>query len=495
MNTKGLTEGLVIATLILAAVLAVGTVGAEDVTIGVLYPFSGDLGTYGKPETDAMKLAVKEVNENGGVLGGRLKLLIKDTKSSEDEAVVKAHELLDWYNVPAIIGTAGSETCKAIIGYTTSNGVLQISPSVTGVEFTTYPDNDLFFRTCPSDALQGLAMARLAIQQGYKTASTLVVWNPYGVGFERAFTKEFETLGGKVLESVKYDPDTTTFNSEVEQVAAVNPDCVMLCAYPETGSGMLKAAYKKGYMTNINWLLSEALKSDELADMVGKDEEGNYVIAGLKGTTPDPRVVGPAYETFRQKYITEYGKEPKAYCANSYDAVAVVALAIEKAGEASGTAIRDSLRAVANPPGDIYISDIGDALRTIRKGLYSINYQGASGEITFDEHGDVMGSFCEWTITDNGSVIYGDPIKLKGPIVPSTPSPKPPKPIPVETQTPTVAETPTPTVVETPEPTVVEIQTPTVAETPTPTPPGFEVVFAIASLLAVAFLVWRRKLA
>ncbi|NAS88914.1 hypothetical protein C4E24_04150 [ANME-1 cluster archaeon AG-394-G21] len=488
MNTKGLTEGLVIATLVLAAVLSVGTVGAEDVAIGVLYPFSGDLGTYGKPETDAMNLAVKEVNENGGVLGGRLKLVIKDTETSEDEAVAKAHELLDWYNVSVIIGTAGSETCKAIIGYTTSNGVLQISPSVTGVEFTTYPDNDLFFRTCPSDALQGIAMARLAIQQGYKTASTLVVWNPYGVGFEKAFTKEFKTLGGKVLESVKYDPDTTTFKSEVEQVAAVNPDCVMLCAYPETGSGMLKTAYKNGYMDSIDWLLSEALKSDNLADMVGKDEAGNYVIAGLKGTTPDPR--NHAYDIFKQKYIAEYRKEPEAYCANSYDAIAVVALAIERAGDASGTAIRDSLRAVANPPGDRYVSDIGVALDTIRKGLYSINYQGASGEITFDEHGDVIGSFCEWSITDNGRVVYGNPIELKGPIVPSTPSPKPTV---VETPTPTVVETPEPTVAETPTPTVVETPEPTVAETPTPTPPGFEVVFAITSLLAVAYSVWRRK--
>jgi neutral amino acid transport system substrate-binding protein len=431
---------------------------------------------------------VKEVNENGGVLGGRLKLVIMDTETSGEVAVTKAHELLDWYNVPVIIGTAGSETCKAIIGYTTSNGVLQISPSVTGVEFTTYPDNDLFFRTCPSDTLQGIAMARLAIQQGYKTASTLVVWNPYGVGFERAFTKEFETLGGKVLESVKYDPDTTTFDSEVEKVAAMNPDCVMLCAYPETGSGMLKAAYKKGYMDTIDWLLSEGLKSDDLADMVGKDEAGNYIIAGLKGTTPDPRVVGPAYNTFRQKYITEFGREPKAYCANCYDAVAVVALAIEKAGEASGTAIRDSLRDVANPPGDKYVSDIGEALRTIRKGFYSINYQGASGDITFDEHGDVMGGFCEWTIASDGHVVYGAPIELKGPIVPSTPSPTSAV---VQMPTPTVAETPTPTVAETPTPTVAEAPTPIVI--PTPTPPGFEVVFAIASLLTVAYLIRRRK--
>ncbi|MEA2051266.1 MAG: PGF-CTERM sorting domain-containing protein, partial [Euryarchaeota archaeon] len=133
---------------------------------------------------------------------------------------------------------------------------------------------------------------------------------------------------------------------------------------------------------------------------------------------------------------------------------------------------------------------ICEALDTIRKGFYSINYQGASDEITFDEHGDVMGSFCEWSITDNGRVVYGNPIELKGPIVPSTPLPKPTV---VETPTPTVVETPEPTVAETPTPTVVETPEPTVAETPTPTPPGFEVVFAIASLLAVACSVWRRK--
>jgi branched-chain amino acid transport system substrate-binding protein len=87
MNTKGLTEGLVIATLVLAAVLSMGTVGAEDVSIGVLYAYSGDLGIYGEPETDAMKMAVEEVNENGGVLGGRLKLIIMDTNLSRQRSL------------------------------------------------------------------------------------------------------------------------------------------------------------------------------------------------------------------------------------------------------------------------------------------------------------------------------------------------------------------------------------------------------------------------
>ena len=493
MKVKGIVESLVIATLVLAVFQAGGTVGAADdkATIGVLYAYTGDLGSYGEPETDAMKMAVKEVNENGGVLGKKLTLLIEDTKSSDDVAIAKAHELVGRYKVPVIIGTTGSGPCLAIIDYTTSNGVLQISPSVTAAEFTDFKDNDLFFRTCPSDALQGTAMARLAIQQGHKTASTLVVWNPYGIGFEEAFTKKFELLGGKVLDSVRYDPDTTTFNSEVEKVAAKNPDFVMLCAYPDTGSGMLKAAYKKGYMDNIDWLLTEGLMSDDLAEMVGKDDAGNYIIAGLKGTAPDPRVVGPAYDDFKRNYTDLYGQEPIGYCANAYDAVALVALAMEKAGDvSSGTVIRDSLRDVANLPADIKTTDIGEALRIIREGHYSVNYLGASGDISFDKDGDVKGSYCEWSIADNGEVVLGNPIALEGPIVKATPTPKPKPTVVAPTATSAPSPTATATVTEEPE------ATPTATEEPTSTPtttPGFEAVFAIAGLLAVAYFVLRRK--
>jgi len=217
---------------------------------------------------------------------------------------------------------------------------------------------------------------------------------------------------------VRYDPTATTFDSVVEKAAAGNPDFVMLCGYPETGSIILKTAYEKGYMENIDWLLSEALMDDTLAEMVGKDETDKYIIAGLKGTAPDPRVVGPAYEAFEQNYTAEYEREPTEgycpFCPNSYDAAAVVALAIEnveKADDASsGTAIRDSLKEVARPPGK-KVSDIGEALRLIRNG-WDINYQGASGSLDFDANGDVMGSYCEWWFADDGSIVLGEPINI-----------------------------------------------------------------------------------
>jgi len=214
-------------------------------------------------------------------------------------------------------------------------------------------------------------------------------------------------------------------------------------------------------MEDIDWLLSEGLRDETLAEMVAKDTAGNYIIAGFKGTTPDPRAIGPSYETFKQKYIAEYGKEPTTYCSNSYDAAAVVALAIEKAGEASGTAIRDSIRDIANPPGE-EVSDIGEALRLIREGK-EINYQGASGEITFDEHGDVSGVYCEFSIADDGSIMLEERIPLE---LEATPTP-----------TPTATSTPVPT------------------PTPTPTPeePGFEAIVAIAGTLGVAYLIVRKR--
>jgi ABC-type branched-subunit amino acid transport system substrate-binding protein len=471
MKTKVIAAGLVTSSLILAVFLSGGTVVAEDTKIGIMQALTGDLGTYGGPMTDAMKLAVKEVNENGGVLNGTLVVIVEDTETSEVPAVDAANKLVKMDKVPAIIGTTSSGPSMAIISITTGNDVIQISSSNTAPDFTTYEDNDFYFRTCPSDTLQGKAMARLAIKDGYTTVSTLVVNNPYGLGFEAVFNAEFEALGGKVLESVKYNPAGTIFDSEVEKVCKQNPDFVMLCSYPETGSVILKSAYERGYMDEIDWLLSEGLRDETLAEMVGKDEAGNYIIAGFKGTTPDPRVAGPAYKTFKQSYEAEYDKEVTTYCSNSYDAAAVIALAIEKAGTATGTAIRDNIRDVANPPGE-EVMNLGEALRLIRTGQ-EINYQGASGELTFDENGDVFGVYAEFTIADNGSIEFGESIELEGPVTMLTPSPSP-------------AITPRPTL--TPTSTLAPVAT-----TPTPTPPGFETVLAITGILAVASLLLRKR--
>ncbi len=388
------------------------TISAEStgLKVGVIQSLTGDMGSIAGPMTDAIKLAANEVNANGGVKGRQINLLIQDDQSSNVPAADAANKLVKVDRVPVIIGATGSGPSMSIIDISTKNGVLQISSSNTGVQFTNYNDSDLYFRTAPSDALQGAAMAKLAAEKGYKTASTIVLNNPYGRGFEDVFVKTFQSAGGKVLESVRYDPTQTIFDSEVEKVSSVKPDFVMMVSYPETGSLILRTAYQKGYLKNIPWIMSEGLMVEELAGMVGKDQSGKYIIAGYQGVAPDPAAGGEAYRAFRDKYLKQYGREPSLYCSNSYDAMAIAALAAEEAENLTGTAIRDHIRSVSNPQG-IEVSDIGQALKLIREGK-DINYQGASGEIAFDKNGDVNGGYIVWSIADNGSISFGDKIPI-----------------------------------------------------------------------------------
>lgn len=140
MKMKKAGSGLVIAALVLAVFLSGGNaLAADEVKIGVIQALTGDLGTYGQPMTDAIRLAVKEVNENGGVLGKNLTLIVEDTQTSESASVDAANKLVKVDKVPVVIGATGSGSSMAIIDITTGNGVLQISPSNTAPDFTTYP--------------------------------------------------------------------------------------------------------------------------------------------------------------------------------------------------------------------------------------------------------------------------------------------------------------------------------------------------------------------
>ncbi|MCL7475138.1 MAG: ABC transporter substrate-binding protein [Methanosarcinales archaeon] len=408
------TKGLIAVMFIIAVISFSGCTAPEDegVKIGTLLSVTGDLAPYGGPMQKAAILAIEEVNANGGLLGKPVTLINEDSQTSEIAAVDAANKLVNINKVPAIIGAAGSSISLSFIEITTGNHVVQISPSNTAPDFTTYEDDDFYFRTCPSDALQGKAMALLAIEENYTTASTLVLNNAYGVGFEKVFVEEFEKMGGKVLDRVKYDPQATLFNSEIENAIQNKPDVIILISYPETGSLILKAAYEKGAMDNTEWLLSEGLKDEGLAESVGKDTQGKYIIAGFKGTAPDPTVTGPAYETFNDAYMAKYGTVTTTFTANTYDAAAVIALAVEKAGSTDGTAIRDNIRAIANPPG-VEVTDIGEGLRLIREGT-EINYQGASGDVNFDENGDITTAYyAKWQVAEDGSVEWGESIDLE----------------------------------------------------------------------------------
>lgn len=407
---------------LLAGIVLLPACDEDDIEIGTLLPLTGDLSQFGGPMQEGARLAIEQVNQNGGVLGKNIRLVNEDSETSPTTAASAMIKLVNVDKVPVVIGAAGSSVSMAIISIAVDNKVVQISPSNTATGFTTFPDDGFYFRTCPSDALQGKAMAKLASEKGYMTANTLAINNDYGVGFEGVFVREFEAMGGEVNRKVRYSPEATTFDSEVNKVAEGDPDVIILIGYPETGSIILKSAYQNGLMDDIEWLFSEGLRSPGLADLIGKNDDNAYVIAGFEGTTPDPRMAGPAHGEFENAYKDKYDKDSTTFVPNTYDAAAIVALAIEKAGrdedgevkadwKLTGEAIRDAIPDVTNPNGEP-VADIGEALELIRAGK-DINYQGASGELTFDDDGDVTGSYCIWQVGSDGSIELGDSIEIE----------------------------------------------------------------------------------
>lgn len=420
MRTRWLTllPVLLIAALILAACGGGGQQPADDegdgapvdsdaIKLGILLPETGDLGWLGAPMVQAAKLAVKIVNENGGILGREVVAVAVDTQTDDVAARDGIEYLINVEGVQAVVGAAGSGETMAALAQAVPGQVVMVSPSATSPDFTTYEDDGFFFRTAPSDALQGAVMAKLAWDESCSTATTIALNNPYGVGFKNVFAETYAALGGEVVADILFDPAGTTFTSEVQQIADAGADCVIVIAYPETGSIILREAYTQGILDVDRWFLSEGLQSDELADLVGQDDEGKYVIEGIRGTQPKS-VGGDTYDAFVAAYEAEYGEPPTGpFEAHTFDAALLILFAIEQAGVYDGAAIRDHIASVASPEGEA-VSEVARALELIRAGK-EINYEGASGSVDMDEVGDVTAEYEMWRITADGSIeILGD---------------------------------------------------------------------------------------
>ncbi|HEX6987956.1 MAG TPA: ABC transporter substrate-binding protein [Bacillota bacterium] len=376
---------------------------SEPIKLGIVLPTSGDLGFLGGPMTNAALLAVDVINEAGGLLGGRMvEGIPADSRTEETAAREAADKVINVDGVPALVGAAGSGISFAVLAVAEQAQVVMISPSSTSPDFTTQDEGNWFFRTAPSDSLQGAVMAKYASEQGYTKAATLALNNAYGEGFKNVFIETFESMGGEVVADVLYDPQGTTFTSEVEQIVSSGAEVVILVGYPETGSAILKEAYARGSFDNQVWLLSEGLRTPELPDLVGRDADGNYVLAGIQGTSPIS--TGPAFDDFAQRFEAKYGSRPEGpFDAHTYDAMILLALAIEQAGKAEGPAIRDALIQVAAPPGQ-QVSTVAEGLELIRSGQ-DIDYEGASGNVNFDEVGDVLATYAVWEITPEGEIV------------------------------------------------------------------------------------------
>jgi len=379
-------------TLILTVILLlffgfVSAAPAADIRVGTLMAQTGPLKEYGPPIKDGAVLAGKQMAAAGFVI----EFFHEDSETNPTPATSAAKKLVDVNKVVAIVGALSSGVTLAVAeSVTIPNNVILISPASTNPLMTVLPADegkDFLFRTCPSDALQGVVAGKLAASYN-KTVSILYVNNAYGQGLAEVFEESFARFGGKVLAAVPHDEKASeSYTAELKKALAGNPDRLLAYSYPEHAKVYLKEAlefYKYG-----RFLFCDGTKSEDIVKALGA-----RAVEGQKGTAPGT-VGGKAFKMFNQFYKAEFGRlPPKPFITNAYDGAAVIGLAAYTAKvkglPLTAANIRDHMRAVANPPGEVVIpGEFAKAFALIKQGR-AINYEGAAGSVDFDKHGDVV---------------------------------------------------------------------------------------------------------
>jgi ABC-type branched-subunit amino acid transport system substrate-binding protein len=353
-----------------------GAKGDGTLKIGTLLPQTGSLAFLGPPEFAGVGLAVKDINDAGGVNGKQVEVTNSDSGDTSTDTASQSVDRLLSNNVDAIVGAASSSVSLSVIDKITGAGVVEISPANTSDELTNYADKGLYFRTAPPDVLQGRVLGDLILADGNSTVGILALQDSYGTGLADNATKAIEGGGGQVVEKVVYDPKAASFASEVGKIKAADPEAIAVIAFDETKK-IIPEMVKQG--------IGPDKKKIYFVDgnLAGYDKDfPKGTLTGVKGTLPG--VV--ADDSFKARLLTVDPKLTEfAYAPESYDATILVALAAQAAGDDSGASIASKMQEVSE--GGEKCTSFKDCLALL-KDKKDIDYDGVSGPVEFNEKGD-----------------------------------------------------------------------------------------------------------
>ena len=352
---------------------------AEQLTlkIGTLLPQSGALAFLGPPEEAGVALAVQDINEAD--LGITVEAVYRDSgDTTTDTATVSVTDLLSQ-DVSAIVGAASSGVSKTVIDQIVAAGVVQFSPANTSPDFTTYDDDNLYWRTAPSDLLQGEVLGNLIAEDGAATLGMLVLNDAYGTGLAGALRATFEAAGGEVVAEELFNEGDASFDAQVSALTAAAPDAIAVITFDQA-KVVVPALVGAGYPGSQLYFVD-----GNLANYSADFEAG--LVEGAKGTLPglDIATLGNFQERLLEvdPELTEF-----SYSAESYDAVILLALAALAAGSTEGADIAAKLQEVSGGSGDgEKATDFASAAQIILDSGV-VDYDGVSGPVTFDENGD-----------------------------------------------------------------------------------------------------------
>lgn len=365
-----------------------GAAVAQEVKLGLIGGISGPIAALAPPMIKASQLAVEHVNAQGGILDGRkLVAVVGDSACSQQGGTDAATKAVNVEQVVAVVGPyCSGATLAAANSVTIPAGVVMISPSATSPELTNLKDNDLVFRTAPSDSFQGQALARKLLDDGTQQVAVAYLNNDYGKGFAEAFRDEFEANGGEIAGYSAHEDGKASYRSELAELASQGADTLVLIDYGD-GAGMtiLRQALENGFFEK--FVGGDGMKTDALIDALGADNLETFTTSAPIGAESE------GLEVFNELYMEAGGDQSAVYATTSYDAAFLLALAIEKAGAADRSKISQALREVATAPGEVILPGEWEKARKLIAEGQDINYQGAAGDHEFDENGDVPGVY------------------------------------------------------------------------------------------------------
>jgi len=384
---------ILIASVLIFSIAFISGAMAQEVKIGTLLSHTGPLKEFGPNLQNGTILAAKQM----AAAGFNIKLIHEDSETSAIPATNAAKKLVEIDRVVGIVGAlASGVTVPVAESVTCPNNVIMMSPASTSPMITILPADqgkDFLFRTCPSDALQGVVAGKLCASYN-KTASVLYVNNPYGQGLAEIFKENFEKKRGKVLAMIPHDEKAAeSYTAELRKALAGNPDRLCAFSYPDHAKVYLKEAIE--FFKYRRFLFCDGTKSEDIIKALGWRN-----VEGQMGTAPGT-AGGKPYVIFSADYKREFGRlPPLPFITNAYDGTAAIGLAAYAAKlkglPLTATNIRDNLRAVANPPGEVIMpGEFKKAFDLLRKGK-KINYEGAAGSVDFDKNGDVVTPIEVW---------------------------------------------------------------------------------------------------
>ena len=358
-----------------------------EIKVGIILGFTGPIESLTPAMRDSAKLAFQEASDSGSLLGGEtITVLEGDSTCVDSAAAQSAAEGQVSQGVAAIMGADCSGVTGAIASnVAVPNGVVMISPSATSPGLTTLDDKGLFFRTAPSDARGGQILADITKDRGIKSVAVTYTNNDYGKGLADVYAAAVKAHGISVTAIAAHEDGKADYSSEVGVLASAGGDAVAVIGYlDQGGKGIIQGSIDSGAFDT--FILSDGMIGQSLVDAFGKDLSKSF--GSLPGSTG--KGAGIFAKVAKAGGIDSSGP----YTGESYDAAALIVLAIQAGGSADRSSIAKNVMAVANGPGKkIYPGQLKKALGLLAKGK-AIDYEGATA-VNFTDVGEAFGSFLE----------------------------------------------------------------------------------------------------